>query len=57
MLLIRTRIKKNRSYCSLRKKVTGVRKIDNTQRIYLGSDELVQENDHLLKLISLFPNK
>ncbi len=57
MLSIRTRIKKNIRYYSLRKKVSKLRKADNTQRIYLSGDELLQKNNSLLKLITLIPNK
>lgn len=57
MLPIRTPIKKNIRHYSLRKKVNGVRKTDNTQRIYSGSDELAAKNERLSHIMILLPNQ
>ena len=56
MLSLRKRIKKTKRYYSLRKKVRGLKKISNDQKIYVCSEDMKQKNDHL-NVIMLFPNK
>jgi hypothetical protein len=57
MLPIRTRLKKNIRYYSLRKKLSKLRKIANKAKTYRAGDEWVPKNDNLLNIITLFPNK
>jgi hypothetical protein len=56
MLSIRKRIKKTNRHYSLRKKITGLKKTSNDQKIYVRSEDAKQKNDHL-NVIRLFPNK
>lgn len=56
MLSIQKRIKKmNRRY-SLRKKVSGLKKISNDKKIYVWPEDTKQKNDYL-NVITLFPTK
>lgn len=56
MLPIRKRIKKTSHHYSLRKKISGLKKTSNDQKIYAGVEEAIQKNDSL-NVITLFPNK